>query len=70
MSMDAAGFSGFTLETSGGMLTLFLVLAVAFFLGGRMWRALPRGAADHNPRPPSADTARIAACTGSGRRRT
>ena len=41
LSMDAAGFSGFTLEFSGGMLTFLLVLSVTFFLGGRMWRALP-----------------------------
>jgi hypothetical protein len=41
LSMDTAGFTGFSLEISGGMLTFLLVLSVAFFLGGRMWRALP-----------------------------
>jgi hypothetical protein len=41
LSTDAAGFSGFTLDVSGAMITFVVVLAVAFFFGGRMWRALP-----------------------------
>ena len=40
--VDATGFAGFNVEISGtGLLTLVLIVGAAFFVGGRMWRAMP-----------------------------
>jgi hypothetical protein len=39
---DEEGFTGFLLDFTPALLPYALVLLVAFLVGGRMWRALPR----------------------------